>query len=106
MNLYLSDEELIVLSTSLDHERKLDEVKLLIGKENVSQNGLTVIAASYTGDEVLDVKFTPLTDSFATGSIVTASGMGLDMTNATEVKIMLWSDMRKLVPVTAYASIN
>ena len=102
----LSGDELIVLSSS-DAQGKLDEVKLLIGKDGVSGVTGIIIAASYINNELLDVKYKSISGPIATGSIVTSSKLGLAKTGATDVKVMIWTDIDdKISPVTASTSIN
>jgi len=98
--LYFTDKDFVVFGYDYVDE-KLDWVKLIIAKSDITAEAASVVVASYNGNELIDVNFVPYTGSLAGGSDVEVSGLYLDITDATSVKVMLLNGFEKLTPLAA-----
>jgi hypothetical protein len=92
-------EDFIVLSTSNDANGKLDKAEFIINKSGITANNVKVLAASYSGKELLAVSPVSYTGSLSRGTVVEVSGFALNTTGADLIKLMIWSDLENIEPI-------
>lgn len=92
-------EDFIVLNTANDANGRLDKAEFIINKSGITANNVKVLAASYSGKELLAVSPVSYTGSLSRGTVVEVSGFALNTTGADLIKLMIWSDLENIEPI-------